>query len=211
MKLYTYFRSSAAYRVRIVINLKQIPCDLLPVSLIKDGGEHRQRPYIEKNPSALVPALVLEDGSVIRQSLAIVDYLEQRYPTPPLLPENPVRRAKALALSSDIGMEIHPLNNLRVLQYLKNQYNFDQEMAVEWMCHWMHTTFAVLEQAVESDTHCVGDGITVADVFLLPQLYNAERLQMDMGGYPRLMRIKSHLAQHPAFAAAHPDNQPDFA
>lgn len=209
MKLYTYFRSSAAYRVRIVINLKQINCELIPVSLIKDGGENHQRWYLDKNQSALVPTLELDDGSTLRQSFAIIDYLEQHHPIPPLLPQNPLLRAKVLALSCDVGMEIHPLNNLRTLKHLKSKYKFDQDMTVEWMQHWMHATFAMMEKTVESDSNCVGDDVTLADVFLIPQIYNALRWQVDMSAYPRLMCINTHLNQLPAFTNAHPKHQPD--
>jgi len=207
VKLYGYWRSSAAYRARIALNLKGAACELVAVNLLDEDDKAR---YAGKNPTALVPTLELDDGTCIRQSLAIIDYLERAYPAPRLLPEDPARRAAALAFACDIGMEIHPLNNLRVLRRLKQRYGFSEEGAVEWMHHWMHASFAHLEKLVDAaGPYCFGDAPSVADVFLIPQLYNAARWELELSGYPNLVRVNQHAARQPAFIDAHPERQPD--
>lgn len=207
MKLYGYWRSSAAYRIRIALNLKDARCELAAVNLLDEQDKAR---YADKNPAALVPTLELDDGVCIRQSLAIIDYLERAYPEPQLIPEPPAQRAAALAFACDIGMEIHPLNNLRVLRRLKERHGFSEEGAVEWMHHWMHASFIHLEKLVDADgAFCFGDAPSIADVFLIPQLYNAARWELDASSYPNLMRVNEHALQQPAFVDAHPERQPD--
>lgn len=210
MKLYGYWRSTAAYRVRIALNLKQISCELIAVNLAHNGGEHHQGWYLDKNPTALVPTLELSKGIFIRQSLAIIDYLEQAYPTPHLIPEDNMLRAKVMACVSDIGMEIHPINNLRVVNHLKMHHEFSEDMAIDWMHHWMHTTFTALEQTIDaSSNYCFGHEPTLADVFLVPQMFNAQRWDLDLSAYPALVKVTEFANQQSAFAQAHPNNQND--
>jgi len=207
MKLYTYWRSSAAYRIRIALNLKGAAHELAVVNLL---DEENKANYADKNPTALVPTLELDDGVCIRQSLAIIDYLERAYPTPRLIPQDPVQRADALAFACDIGMEIHPLNNLRVLRRLKERYGFSEDGAVEWMHHWMHSSFIHLEKLVDAEgPFCCGDAPSIADVFLVPQLYNAARWQLDLSAYPNLIRVNNAALLQSAFSDAHPERQPD--
>lgn len=207
MKLYGYWRSSAAYRVRIALNLKAAPCRLVAVNLLAEDDKAR---YAVKNPTALVPTLELDDGACIRQSLAIIDYLERAYPQPALLPSHPARRAEVLAFACDIGMEVHPLNNLRVLRRLKEQHGFSEEGVVEWMHHWMHASFVNLEKMADaSGPYCFGEAPTLADVFLIPQMYNAARWEVDVSAYPKLTRINDHATRHGAFSKAHPGRQTD--
>ena len=210
MRLYGYWRSTAAYRVRIALNLKQIPCELISVNLLRDGGEQRKDWYLTKNPTALVPTLALSKDIFIRQSLAIIDYLEQTHPTPRLIPEDSLIRAKVIACASDIGMEIHPINNLRVVSHLKMHYEFSEDMAVAWMHHWMHTTFVALEQAIDTaSNYCFGNEPTLADVFLVPQVFNAQRWGLDLSPYPTLVKVSEFANQQSAFMQAHPNNQSD--
>ena len=209
MKLYTYFRSSAAYRVRIALNLKALDYDAIPVALAKDG-EQTQSEYLQVNPQGLVPSLI-DDGVSITQSLAIIEYLEEKYPDIPLLPQNPVDRAHVRAMALSIACDVHPLNNLRVLNYLREQMNQDEESVKRWYQHWITHTFAGLEGLVESygGDYCFGNTITMADVFLIPQMANARRFDTDLKPFPQLRRINDTLLEHPAFQAAAPENQPD--
>lgn len=209
MKLHSYWRSSSAYRVRIALNLKSIEHSIEPVSLVADGGEQHLPGYLKKNPAALVPTLELDNGVCIRQSLAIIDYLENAHPLPALLPSEAMKRKEIYAFACDIGMEMQPTNNLRVVQRLKDKYEFTQQMVVDWMSHWMHATFAVLEQAVGADAFCFGGEPTLADVFLVPQMYNASRWELDMSAYPKLCRITERAKAREAFVLAHPDRQSD--
>ncbi|MCH9705705.1 MAG: maleylacetoacetate isomerase [Proteobacteria bacterium] len=209
MKLYSYWRSSAAYRVRIAINLKHIDCTLVPVNIAPDRNENHLPEYTAKNPTGLVPTLELEDGTLLRQSLPIIEYLEKRHPATPLLPNDDIACANIMALALDIGMEIHPLNNLRVINHLKQHYNFSPNMSVEWMQHWIQTGFDAIENIIADDDYCYGNSITLADVFLMPQLYNALRWGINLTPYPRINRIHAHLSEHSAFILAHPDNQSD--
>lgn len=207
MKLYGYWRSSAAYRVRIALNLKAAPCRLVAVNLLAEDDKAR---YAAKNPSALVPTLELSDGACIRQSMAIIDYLEREYPEPALIPADSTRRAAVLAFACDIAMEIHPLNNLRVLRRLKDRHGFSEEGVVEWMHHWMHASFVNLEKMADpSGRYCFGDAPTLADVFLIPQMYNAARWELDVSAYPKLTRIDDHATRQSAFSEAHPGRQAD--
>lgn len=208
MKLYSYWRSSAAYRARIAINIKQIPCEIVAVNLLQDG--QHQSWYLDKNPAALVPALELDDGTLIRQSLALIDYLEQIQPLPRLIPEDRTLRAQVIAWTSDIAMEIHPISNLRVIKHLKEHCHFSQEMTVDWVHHWMRKTLAMLEQVVDGGSdYCFGDQPTLADVFLIPQMFNAYRWQLDVSPYPALVKITEFANQRSAFIKAQPENQSD--
>jgi maleylacetoacetate isomerase/maleylpyruvate isomerase len=210
MKLYSYWRSSAAYRVRIALNLKQVSCETVPVHLVRGGGEHLKPDYRRINPNGLVPALVLDDGSVITQSLAIVEYLEETFPEPRLLPADPLLRARARAAAQIIACDVHPINNLRVGSYLKTTLGHTQDDVVAWMRHWMRLGLEAYAQSIEPDgPFSFGDTLTLADLCLVPQLYNARRWGLDPSGLGRLKAIEASCTAIPAFAAAAPERQPD--
>lgn len=212
MKLYTYFRSTAAYRVRIALNLKGLAYDAVPVHLLRDGGEQLAETYRALNPSALLPTLD-DDGSVIGQSLAIIEYLEETRPQVPLLPANAADRARVRALALTVAADTHPLGNLRVLKYLKGQLNVTEEAKLEWQQHWLRTGMATLERLLADDArtgrYCHGDTPTLADCCLVPQVFGAQRFGVDMAPYPTIMRIFTACAELPAFQQAHPSQQPD--
>jgi maleylpyruvate isomerase len=211
MKLYSYFRSSAAYRVRIALNIKNLPYDYIAKHLLKDGGEQKKADYLAINPQGFVPALE-DHGALITQSLAIIEYLDETHPTPPLLPKSPVDRAAVRAMALLVACDIHPLNNLRVLNYLKNLQQ-DTDAVAAWYTHWIADGFAALEQLLAKHStaarFCFGDAVSLADVLLVPQVANSRRYRMDLTLYPTLQKIATQLESLPAFAAAHPDRQPD--
>jgi maleylacetoacetate isomerase len=211
MRLYTYFRSTAAYRVRIALNLKGVEYEAVPVHLLRDGGEHRQAAFIARNSQGFVP--VLDDaGTLLAQSLAIIEYLDARHPTPRLLPAEPVLRARVQALALLIACDTHPLNNLRVLQYLRTELALDDAGVKRWVQHWIGESFRSFEASVRESSggrYCVGDAVSLADVCLVPQMFNARRFDCDLAPYPTLVRIADALAAEPAFARAAPANQPD--
>ena len=215
MKLYTYFRSSAAYRVRIALNLKGLAYEAVPVHLLRGGGEHLQQGYRSVNPAALIPALEVEgaDGATLTQSLAILEYLDETHPGVPLLPADPLGRARVRALALTVAADTHPLTNLRVLTYLKQTLGVSDEVKVEWYRHWLREGLATLEALLARDPRtgafCHGDAPTLADCCLEPQAFNAERFEVDLAPYPTVARIHARCAAHPAFAAAHPARQPD--
>ena len=211
MKLYSYYRSSAAYRVRIALNLKQLPYETVGVHLLKNGGEQKQSAYRAKNPQKLVPALE-DNEQVFTQSLAIIEYLDEAYPTQPLLPAAATERARVRAMAQLIACDIHPLNNLRVLGYLQNQLGADETAKTEWYRHWIQEGFAALETLLQSEQtgrFCHGDTPTLADCCLVPQVYNARRFQVDLSPYPTIVRIVAECGALPAFQTAAPENQPD--
>ena len=212
MKLFTYFRSSAAYRVRIALNFKGIPHGTVPVHLLRDGGQQHSESFREMNPQGLVPALE-DDGQVISQSLAIIEYLEETYPDPPLLPQDFTGRAQVRAMALGIACDIHPLNNLRVLNYLRGPLGQPDGPVAEWVRHWIGEGLRPLEELARrhgDGTHYLyGDRVTLADVCLVPQMYNARRYYCDVTPYPTLVAIDAHLASNPAFAVARPEAQPD--
>lgn len=212
--LYGYFRSSASYRVRIALNLKGQAYDTVPVHLLNQGGEQFQPAFTGLNPHSLVPVLAHE-GSHLTQSLAMLEYLEERFPTPSLLPGDAAQRARIRELSLAIACEIHPLNNLRVLRYLKHQLGVDEEKKNAWIQHWIKLGFAALEKQLNADTgrghFCVGHMPTMADCCLVPQIFNARRFEVDMAPYPTLCAIEDACNALPAFQAAHPSQQPDAA
>lgn len=212
MKLYTYFRSSAAYRVRIALNLKGLQPEMLPVHLVKGGGEQLQPAYRSVNPSALVPALE-DQGQVLTQSMAIIEYLDETHPTPPLLPADALGRARVRALAQMIACDTHPLANLRVLRYLTGSLGLDEAAKNAWYRHWVQEGFAALEAHLARDSAtgscCHGDTATLADCLLVPQVFNAQRFNIDLSPYPTVARIAAHCQSLPAFAAAHPAQQPD--
>jgi maleylacetoacetate isomerase len=209
MKLYTYFRSSAAYRVRIALNLKGIAYE--PVAVDLRAGTQHGRPYLAMNPQGLVPAL--EDrGTVFGQSLAILEYLDETHPQPPLLPYSPAERAHVRSLALSIACDLHPLNNLRVLNYLRSVLGQDEHAVNSWYRHWIAQGFAALEEEAQrhgSTRHLFGDEVTLADVCLVPQMFNARRFDCDLEPYPTLRAISGHLEALPEFARAAPAAQPD--
>jgi maleylacetoacetate isomerase len=214
MKLHTFFRSSASYRVRIALNLKQLPYEAAAVHLSRNGGEQHSSKFQALNPQQLLP--VLQDGGeVFTQSLAILEYLEERYPNPALLPDSAAGRARVRALALMIACEIHPLNNLRVLQYLSEQLHVDAEQKHRWYQHWVGVGLAALEKRLAQDActgrFCHGDTPGMADCCLVPQIYNAQRFECDLSGFPTVMRIFDECMGLEAFAAASPARQFDAA
>jgi maleylacetoacetate isomerase len=210
LKIYSYFRSSAAYRCRIALNLKGLAHDTAFVHLIKDGGQHNAPAYRALNPQGLVPALE-HDGRVITQSLAIIEYLDESHPEPPLLPGDAEQRARVRAFALAIACDIHPLNNLRVLNYLKGPLGNDQATVDAWYRHWVQEGLAACELLLPA-THsrfCFGDRPTLADACLIPQMYNARRFKCDLAAVPRLAAIDETARALPAFASAAPEAQPD--
>jgi len=212
MKLYTYFRSSAAYRVRIALHLKGLPYEAVPVHLVRNGGEHRQPDYLALNPAGLVPAL--EDrGQVLTQSLAIIEYLDETHPTPALLPGDALNRARIRALAQAIACDIHPINNLRVLHYLSGELGVTDEQKNAWYRHWVESGLAaveaMLQQQPRSGRFCVGDTPTLADICLVPQVFNARRFNCNTAHIPTVMRIVDACEALEAFRRAAPANQPD--
>ena len=212
MKLYTYWRSSSAYRVRIALNLKDVEYESVPVHLVKDGGRQKSAEYLKLNPQGLVPVLV--DGDIVlRQSLAIIEYLDEKYPQPPLLPESAKGRARVRGLAYLIADEIQPMNNLGVQKYLTHQAGLDQQQLDDWYRHWITAGFTALEQLLanggQSGQFCHGDTPALADCCLVPQLYNARRYRCDLKAFPTLTRIEKNCSQVLAFQQAEPENQPD--
>ncbi len=210
MKLYTFFRSSAAFRARIALNLKGLQYESLPKAFARN--EHRAPDYLALNPQGLIPALAV-DGVVIAQSLAIIEYLNDRHPEPPLLPADPLDRARVRSMALAIACDIHPLNNLRVLNYLRDELKQDDAGVGTWYRHWIAAGFQGLElQAREfsaAGSYCFGDAVSLADVCLVPQMFNARRFKTDLTPFPTLLGISTHLESLPAFAAARPEVQPD--
>ncbi len=209
MKLYTYFRSSAAYRVRIVLNLKDLVSETIPIHLRKEGGIHRKPEYRTLNPQMRVPALKLDSGDVLTQSLAIIEYLDEIHPQPPLLPHDPVARAKVRALAQLIACDIHPLNNLAPLLYLKNELGHDQASIDAWYHHWIAEGFAALESMMGTGRYSFGNAVTLADVCLVPQVYNARRMNVPLDRFPKIVAADTACAELAAFEKARPENQPD--
>jgi len=210
MKLYGYYRSSASYRLRIILGLKKIDWENRPVHLAK--GEQLLADFRAINPMGLVP--VLDTGeSVLSQSPAIAEYLEEMYPQPPLLPATSVARAKVREMLNTIGCEIHPLQNLRVLKYLRAEYGQDDKGVAAWCREWIGQGFAAFEKlALErsaSRQYSFGDSLSLADVWLVPQVYNARRFELDLSPYPVIVSVDAHCQSLSAFADAHPDSQPD--
>ena len=212
LKLYTYFRSSAAYRVRIALNLKGLPYESIPVHLLKDGGQQHQAAYRAKSPLGTVPTL--EDAAGAHtQSLAIIEYLEECFPQPPLLPESPVERARVRAIAQTIACDIHPVNNLRILQYLGRDFAATQAQKDTWYRHWVMQGLQAIEQMLASSpatgSFCHGDLPTLADCCLVPQVFNARRFDCPLDTLPTIRRIVDACERLPAFADAAPARQPD--
>ncbi len=213
LNLYTYFRSSAAYRVRIALNLKGLDYHPHFVHLLKDGGEQHHDAYHELNPQDLIPALVTDDGATLTQSLAIIEYLDETYPEPALLPASTTARAFVRSLALMVCCDIHPLNNLRVKAYLEGVMNSSDDEYLAWYQHWISEGLGALENRLNSPQHnspyCYGDTPSIADLCLIPQLYNAKRFDSDIRLYPILGKINTNCMELEAFIKAAPENQPD--
>ena len=209
MKLYSYFRSSAAYRVRIALNLKGLAYETVPVHLVKEGGHNRRPEFRAINPQMRVPALVVPTGDVLIQSLAIIEYLDETHPEPPLLPKDPIARAQARALAEIVACDIHPLNNIGSLRYLKRELHQEQAAIDAWYHHWVLTGFEAIEALVRPGPYACGGAVTVADLCLVPQVYNARRLNVPLDKFPKIVAIDTACLALPAFDRARPENQPD--
>ncbi len=211
MLLYDYFRSSAAFRVRIALALKGLSPERRFVNLLRDGGEQKLPAYLAKNPQALVPTLELDDGTALTQSLAIIEYLDTVQPQPRLIPQEPLLAAKARAVALAIACDIHPLGNLRVINYLQHELHLDETGVAAWRDHWIRDGLAAVEELIEPGPFCFGAAPTIADVALAPQAFNALRFGVSLDPYEKLRDVVAACDAHPAFRAAHPSVQPDAA
>ncbi|RTR36757.1 maleylacetoacetate isomerase [Shewanella canadensis] len=218
LKLYGYWRSSAAYRVRVALNHKGLDAELVSVHLVKDGGEQHQAEYAKLNPQELVPALIDidnkeegEEAFVLSQSLAIIEYLDEKFPENALLPQDLHEKAIVRSMAMSIACEVHPLNNLKVLQYLSKELALDDEAKSAWYHHWIDEGFSAFEKQLVkySGRYCFGDSITLADLCLIPQVYNANRFNVDLSPYPNIVRIVDNCNRLDAFIDAAPENQAD--
>ncbi len=210
MKLYSFFNSSAAYRVRIALNLKGLPYEMAAIHLRKDGGHQHTDAYRRVNPAKLVPSLELDSGEVLTQSLAIIDYLDETHPKPAFLPADPVGRAKVRSVALAISCDIHPLDNLRVLQYLKNTLKHEQADIDTWYAHWIFEGFNAIEKQIAPGPYCFGVNVTLADICLVPQVANARRMKVPLDKYPKIVAVDAACQKLSAFEKARPDRQPDF-
>jgi maleylpyruvate isomerase len=209
MKLYGYWRSGAAYRVRIALNLKGVGYEYAAVHLLREGGEQNAPAYRALNPQGRVPCLVLDDGTVLIQSPAILEWLEETYPEPPLLPKDAMQRAKIRGLAALIGCDIHPLNNVGPLNYLRGTFNADSAAILAWAGHWITHGFNAVEQLIEGGDFCFGSAPTLADIYLVPQVAGARRFKVPLDAFPKIVRVAGSCASLEAFRRAAPENQPD--
>jgi maleylpyruvate isomerase len=209
MKLYSFFRSSAAYRVRIALNLKHLAYETISVHLVKDGGHNKRPEFRAVNPQMRIPTFVAPTGEVLIQSLAIIEYLDETHPDPPLLPKEPIARAQVRALADVIACDIHPLNNVGPLRYLKNEMHQEQSAIDAWYHHWVRAGFEALEALVRPAPYAFGSQVTLADVCLVPQVYNARRLKVPLDTFLKIVSIEAACLALPAFDRARPENQPD--
>jgi len=209
MKLFGYWRSSATYRVRIALHLKELPFDYEPVNLLK--GEQRSEEFLKRNPQGLVPALQTDEGSILTQSTAIIEYLEERYPENPLLPADASLRAKARAIAAVIACEAQPFMNLRIQTYLKNEREFDAAAMQDWLDRWTGGAMRTVENLLSANDcpFCISDKPGMADAFLVPQVFGAMRFGVDLSQTPRINDIFERCNAIEAFKKAHPQNQPD--
>jgi len=209
VKLYSYFRSSAAYRARIALNLKGIAYETASIHLVKEGGLNRRPEFRAVNPQMRVPVLVTDGGAVLIQSLAIIEYLDETHPNPPLLPEDPLARAHVRALAELIACDIHPLNNTSPLRYLKREMHQEQSAIDAWYHHWVIEGFEALEALIRPGPFACGDQVTIADICLVPQVANARRLKVPLDRFPKIVGVDAACLALPAFDRARPENQPD--
>ena len=209
VKLYTYWRSTSSYRLRIALALKGIEAQHVFVHLVRDGGEQNTDAYRRINPQSRVPALELDDGTVLIQSPAIIEYLEERKPSPALLPRDPVARAKVRSVAAIIGCDIHPLHNVGALNYLRGAFDRTEGDIAGWVGHWVTAGFAAVEAMIADEGYCFGTEPGLADVYLAPQVYAARRFGVLLHAFPRIHRVAELCAAHPAFEQASPSNQKD--
>lgn len=211
MKLYSFFRSGSSHRLRIALNFKGLTPDYIPVNLRVD--EHAEAPFKAINPQGLVPALELDDGQVLIQSPAIIEWLEECYPAPPLLPAAPEARAHVRALAAIVGCDVHPINNRRILQYLRKQFSTDETAINAWCATWITAGFNAIEAVLAKDKargiFCFGDSPSLADVYLVPQVESARRFGVEMDQWPLISAVDATCSTLPAFANAAPSTQPD--
>ncbi len=210
MKLYSYFRSSAAFRVRIALNLKGLPFEYLPVDLLKQ--EHKSDSFLQQNPQGLVPALALDNNEVLAQSVAIIEWLEESTPAPSLLPENFIERARIRSMVNSVCCDVHPLCNVSVTNYLKENLKAQEADTVHWYTTWMQRGFCAIEHVLANNNSLFSfsDEPCMADIFLAPQVYNARRFNIPLDDFPHLVRVVDSCMQLDAFAMAAPEAQPDF-
>jgi maleylacetoacetate isomerase/maleylpyruvate isomerase len=209
VKLYTYWRSTSSYRVRIALALKNIAVEHVFVHLTRNGGEQNGEAYRALNPQGRVPALVLDDGTVLTQSPAIIEYLEEVFPAPPLLSADPVQRAQARSVAAIVGCDIHPLHNVSPLNYLRRTLGRSEPEVAVWIATWIEQGLKAIEIKIGDHGYCFGPEPGLADVYLLPQLYAAQRFDVALDANPRIRRVAELASAHPAFRRAHPSNQPD--
>jgi maleylacetoacetate isomerase len=209
LKLYSYFRSSAAYRTRIALNLKGIAFETVPVHLTRNGGQQHAPEFQAVNPQKRVPALALHNGEVLLQSLAIMEYLDEVYPDPPLLPKDPIERAHVRAVAQIIACDIHPLNNVGPLGYLRSALKADKSAIQEWYRHWIVTGFEAVEALIKPAPYAFGSHVTVADICIVPQVANARRFDVPLDRFPAIVAVDAAACKLSAFDAARPDLQPD--
>jgi maleylacetoacetate isomerase len=208
MKLRSFWRSTTSYRVRAALNLKGIPYDIVPVDLV--AGEQNAAKYLALNPGAGVPTLELDDGTVLVQSMAILDYVDARWPEPRLIPEDFLERSRVYALAYTVAMDIHPANNMRVIGQLKSHFDASPDQCQDWMIHWMHEGFAAAEALLSDQSDfSFGAAPNIADLCITAQVYNAHRWGVDMAPFPKITRVAQNCLALPEIAAAHPDQQPD--
>jgi maleylacetoacetate isomerase len=207
--LYTFFRSSAAYRLRIALNLKGLQTKMVPIHLQKGGGQNRKDEYRGINPQMRVPALKIDSGEVLIQSLAIIDYLDEVHPQPPFLPTDPLDRAKVRGVAQIIACDIHPLNNTSPLRYLKNQLGHDQAQIDAWYQHWILEGFESVEALISPGPYAFGNEVTLADICLVPQVANARRFNVPLDRFPKIVGVDLACLKLSAFDKAKPENQPD--
>lgn len=209
MKLYDFFHSSAAYRVRIALNIKGLPYDSVPVHLSRDGGQHRRPEFRAINPQMRVPALVLSNGDTLIQSLAIIEYLDEVFPEPPLLPADSVERARVRSIAQIVACDIHPLNNSGTMAYLRGPMAQDQAAIDTWYASWIEKGFAAVEEMIEARPYAFGAHPGLADIYLIPQIYNARRYKVPLDAFPKIVSVETACNKLAAFDKARPQNQPD--
>ena len=207
MQLYSYFRSSASYRVRIALALKGLSYQTIGIHLVK--GKHKEGPFISINPQTRVPALKTDNDEILIQSLAIIEWLDETHPQPPLLPTDPLMRARVREVAHIIAMDVHPLGNTGPRNYLLKQLNLDLETVDAWTRHWIEDGFSAVERMIDPAPYCFGAQPTLADICLVPQVFNARRYKVDMAKFPRIVAADAACQSNPAFAAAAPAAQPD--
>jgi maleylacetoacetate isomerase/maleylpyruvate isomerase len=208
MKLYSYWRSTTSYRVRAALNLKDLSYETISVDLV--AGDQRSEKYSAINPGLGVPTLVLDDGTTLTQSMAILDYIDAVYPAPRLMPKDPLERARVLAVAQSVATDIHPVNNLRIISQLKKRFGTSAEDAADWMNHWMHEGLTAIESLLpDNDGFAFGNAPNIADICIVAQVYNARRWGLDLSPFSKIERIESACLDLPAFVEAHPDKQPD--